>query len=373
MSHLDHPKPFRVLSLDGGGMRGLYTATVLETLTGHFESRRGGAPLDIGKGFDLIVGTSTGGILAAALAHGQPLQKVIDLYRVEGSKIFTDPMPDTAQGFKMIRWLWRNKAKAANHNEHLRRVLRSFFKDETLGQLYQRRQIGLCIPSVKAEHQTTKVFKTPHIGRFTVDASFRLVDVCMATSAAPIFLPLVDIADPKADGQSFVYADGGLWANNPVLVGILEALEITASSKRAIQVLSVSTCPAPEGELIKPGSEDFGFVQWRAGTKIVSLSMNAQAAGCEYMARLLQERLRELGRDITVTRLRSSSLSADQMRWMRLDAASPEALRALSQLGRHDGQEAISLCDGGRSTVCADGQLLRDVFNEMPEKQRTKD
>jgi len=373
MNKLDQSKPFRVLSLDGGGMRGLYTATVLDTLARHFESRRGLATLDIGKGFDLIVGTSTGGILAAALAHGQPLKRVMDLYRVEGLKIFTDPMPDTAQRLKLFRWLWRNKSKAANPNDHLRSVLESFFEDETMGQLYQRRQIGLCIPTVKAELQTTKVFKTPHISRFTVDANYRLVDVCMATSAAPIFLPMVDIADPKAHGQTFVYADGGLWANNPVLVGILEALEITASSKRPIQVLSVSTCAAPEGELIKPGDENFGFMQWRAGTKIVSLSMNAQAAGCEYMARLFQERLREHGRDITVTRLRSSSLSADQMRWMRLDAASPEALRALSQLGSHDGQEAIRLCDGGRSTVCVDGQLLRDIFNDMPQQQPNKD
>ena len=366
-------KPFRVLSLDGGGMRGLYTATVLDTVAKHFASRRAVESLDIGKGFDLIVGTSTGGILAAALAHGQPLRKVIDLYRIEGAKIFTDPMPDTAERFNLIRWLWRNKSKASNHNGHLKSVLTNFFQSETLGQMYQRRGISLCIPSVKAEQQTTKVFKTPHNSRLTFDAGYRLVDVCLATSAAPIFLPLVDVPDPMAVGQNFVYADGGLWANNPVLVGILEALEMTASSKRPIQVLSVSTCPAPEGELIKPGNENFGFMQWRAGTKIVSLSLNAQAAGCEYMARLFQERLRELGRDITVTRLRSSSLSADQMRWMRLDAASPAALRALSQLGSHDGQEAIRLCDGGRSTICADGQLIRDVFHEMPHQQLTKE
>ncbi len=358
--------PFRVLSLDGGGMRGLYTATVLETLACHFASRRGAKALDVGKGFDLIVGTSTGGILATAIAHGQALTRVMDLYRLEGPMIFTDPMPDTAERWKLAGWLWRNRRKASNRNDCLRRVLCGFFGEETLGRLYQRRGIRLCIPAVKAEHQTTKVFKTPHASRLTFDAGYRLVDVCMATSAAPIFLPMVNLADPGGNGCSFVYADGGLWANNPVLIGILEALELTASTARPIQVLSVGTCAAPEGELIAPGSEDFGFVQWRAGTKIVSLSLNAQAAGCAYMAGLLQDRLRELGRPITVARLPSSSLSADKMRWMRLDAASPEAIRALSQLGSHDGQAAIRMCDGGGKQAGADGQLLQEVFDNMP-------
>jgi patatin-like phospholipase/acyl hydrolase len=221
---------------------------------------------------------------------------------------------------------------------------------------------------VKAEQQTTKVFKTPHSSRLTFDAAYRLVDVCMATSAAPIFLPMVDIANPNCSSQTFIYADGGLWANNPVLVGMLEALELTAAARRPIQVLSISTSSAPEGELIQPGSENYGFVQWRAGTKILSLSLNAQASGCEYMARLLQDRLRELECPITVTRLKSSTLSPDQMRWMRLDAASDLALRALSQLGSHDGQAAIALCDGGGNGTSEDCRLLGSIFNAMPEK-----
>jgi len=352
-------------------MRGLYTATVLDTLARHFATKKGIKELDVGKGFDLIVGTSTGGILATALVHDQPLSKVMDLYRVEGPSIFTDPMPDTNNRFGLMRWLWRNKSKASNSNCHLRSVLNGFFHEETLGEVYQRRKIALCIPSVKAEQQTTKVFKTPHLSRLTFDAAYRLVDVCLATSAAPIFLPLVDLSDPNSNGQNFVYADGGLWANNPVLIGILEALEITAS--RPIQVLSIGTCPAPEGELILPGNENLGFVQWRAGTKIASLSMNAQAAGSAYMAALLQNRLRELGRAITVTRLQSCPLSPEQMRWMRLDGASAEALRALGQIGSQDGQLAIRLCDGGSSTPCADGDLIREIFNDMPERKSEKE
>ena len=83
-------KPFRVLSLDGGGMRGLYTASVLSTLAQRFSPSN---QLDIGKGFNLIAGTSTGGILACALAAGVPIERVIDLYRNEGPAIFRDPVP----------------------------------------------------------------------------------------------------------------------------------------------------------------------------------------------------------------------------------------------------------------------------------------
>jgi predicted acylesterase/phospholipase RssA len=119
MSTPDAQKPFRVLSLDGGGMRGLYTAVVLETLAMHFARKREprADSLDIGKGFDLIVGTSTGGILACSLAFGLPLSKLADLYRVEGPKIFTDPMPDNDDTLKLVRWLLRNRKKAANKDD----------------------------------------------------------------------------------------------------------------------------------------------------------------------------------------------------------------------------------------------------------------
>jgi patatin-like phospholipase/acyl hydrolase len=69
--------PLRVLSLDGGGMRGTYTATYLDRVAASFASRQGVAALDIGAAFDLIVGTSTGGIIACALAAGIPLAEIV--------------------------------------------------------------------------------------------------------------------------------------------------------------------------------------------------------------------------------------------------------------------------------------------------------
>ena len=86
-------KYFRVLSLDGGGMRGTYTATYLSRVASAFAKRRGLDRLDVGRDFDLIVGTNTGGLLASALVAGLPLENVVALYREHGPRIFQRRMP----------------------------------------------------------------------------------------------------------------------------------------------------------------------------------------------------------------------------------------------------------------------------------------
>lgn len=86
--HQQVERPFRVLSLDGGGMRGIYTAAFLSRLTDQFARLRGEPALDLGRGFDLITGTSTGAIVGCALAIGRPISEVVALYREHGPKIF---------------------------------------------------------------------------------------------------------------------------------------------------------------------------------------------------------------------------------------------------------------------------------------------
>jgi uncharacterized protein len=81
-------KPYRVLSLDGGGMRGIYTAAFLERLLSQQAARSGSPQLDLGLGFDLIVGTSTGAIVGAAAAVGVPMRELVALYENHGPKIF---------------------------------------------------------------------------------------------------------------------------------------------------------------------------------------------------------------------------------------------------------------------------------------------
>src|SRR5437868_2467493 len=72
-------RPFRVLCLDGGGMRGIYTASYISHLAQGFSAKRGVGPLDVGSGFNLIVGTSTGAIIGCALAAGIPAERILRL------------------------------------------------------------------------------------------------------------------------------------------------------------------------------------------------------------------------------------------------------------------------------------------------------
>lgn len=135
--------PLRVLSLDGGGMRGTYTATYLDRVAATFARRRNVEALDIGAAFDLIVGTSTGGIIAAALATGVSLSEIVTLYAENGSAIFSRPLPAGAIGV-VFDIPMRPRALAAG-TEALRAALISKLGTKTLGQVYAERGIALAI------------------------------------------------------------------------------------------------------------------------------------------------------------------------------------------------------------------------------------
>lgn len=94
-------RPYRVLSLDGGGMRGIYTAAFLDRLVTQFARTRGVDGLDLGKGFDLITGTSTGAIVGCALAVGRPMSEIVKMYRDHGRQIFPHRIKGTASA------IWR--------------------------------------------------------------------------------------------------------------------------------------------------------------------------------------------------------------------------------------------------------------------------
>ena len=112
--------------------------------------------------------------------------------------------------------------------EALERVLGEYLGDALLGDS----KVRLCIPSFEGEHSEVFVFKTPHHQDFRLDWREKMVKVALATSAAPTyFRPLDD------DGYKFV--DGGIWANNPVMIGLTEALTSFSAQRERIRILSL--------------------------------------------------------------------------------------------------------------------------------------
>lgn len=351
-------KPYRVLSLDGGGMRGLYTATTLHTLMRRYRSNSEEPDKDIGKAFDLIVGTSTGGILATALASGISTQEIIKFYVENGNEIFPNPMPSGK--LSLYKWAVEFRKKPSGSPDKLKECLTKLFGTQTILSMYKKRNIALCIPVVNVGTNKAWVFKTPHVPSKHRDDNYSLVDVCMATSAAPIFFPLHMIKNPDTGVGCDVFGDGGLWANNPVLIGLIEALEVAGD--RPIEIISVGTCPPPSGQVVTADKLGRGVADWDVGIKIVETSIDAQASGHQFMASFLTKKLTQLGKSCTLVRLPQNPPSSEQIMHLGLDKASEAAVCVLSQLGKSDGEVAHSWSLPGGSQ---DQLMVQDIFKSM--------
>jgi patatin-like phospholipase/acyl hydrolase len=239
---------FQILSLDGGGIKGLFSAAVLAFL----EEDHGSHIADY---FDLIVGTSTGGIIALALGMGMRPREIVRFYVQKGSNIFA------AKPLSGIKRFFRSKYDSNG----LEGALKDCFGEKRLGDSIKR----LVIPSYNIGEDDVYLFKTPHHERLKRDYKVPVWKVALATSAAPTFFP----ACLKLDHIRLV--DGGVWANNPTMVGIVEAISMLDVPLSAIRVLSLGTTNAVKG---RPKKLDRGGLwQWR--TDAVDVIMRGQSIG----------------------------------------------------------------------------------------------
>jgi predicted acylesterase/phospholipase RssA len=353
-------KPFRVLSLDGGGMRGIYTAEYLGCLASGFSKRTGRADLDIGKGFDLIVGTSTGAIVGCALVAGVPLKKVVSLYKNSGKLIFPRRVPTGIAS--ALPDLIQRPAALKRGSKALQSALTAAFGTETVGQVFTRRGIALAVTAVNLSNHRGWVFKTPHrVGKTNHrDDAYSLVDVCLASSAAPVYRSVAAIETPGHRGHFDTFIDGGLWANNPILVGLVDALEV-AGPEQPIELYALGTCPRPAGTSITPKEVHRGLKEWKFGGEAAVIAIDAQEFTFDHMAKLLAPHLRH---DCQVIRFPREAVPAAMMNYLDLDDTRSEAADALIGLARTDADLTNSRCSDPNDSH---GSLVQALFESMPE------
>lgn len=351
-------RTYRVLCIDGGGMRGIYSAAYLHALVSAYEGSRKISDIDIGKSFNLISGTSTGAILACALAWGVPLPKVIALYREKGPSIFPEKVP--AKLMKLaVQWPRRSSLNKKGA-EALRAALDNELDGITINDLWQKRKIGLAIPAVEMSRHRSWVFKTPHLPNSrNRDGKFTLTDVCMASTAAPVFRSMAWLLAPDGEG-SLVFVDGGLWANNPVLIGLTDALGMTNEGDR-IEIFCLGTCPPPSGNQIASESEIHrGYAEWRIGADVANVAIAAQQYAYDNMAVMIG---RHVGRDVHIIRFPRGEPAANLMEHLDLDETSKVSMNALVKQGQTDAYEALSI--SGRPDH-KDGPAIHLIFQTAP-------
>lgn len=213
--HGSDPKRFQILSLDGGGIKGIFIAALLAKFEEDLQT-------EISTHFDLIVGTSTGGIIALCLGLGMRPRDIVEFYVAQGPKIFRNPF--WVNGLR--HWFYRKYS-----SNPLKAALHDCFENRLLGDSKKR----LVIPSYNLGEDDVYLFKTPHHPHLKRDYQVPMWKVGLATSAAPTFFPAFKGLD------SIRLIDGGVWANNPTMVGIVEAVSMLNVPLRSIGVLSLGT------------------------------------------------------------------------------------------------------------------------------------
>lgn len=330
-------KPFRVLSIEGGGMRGYYTATLLNALCRLFNE--GSSNVDFGKNLNLICGTSTGAILACTIAKGILLQEVMKMYKKEGKQIFSRPVPKSI--IKKICWSVQHFRNHSAETEYLKNALESYFNSVTLEDVYKERGIALCIPAVNANNHRAWLFKTPHEKDLNRDKKYSLVDVCMASAAAPFLFSPHIVENPSNPDNVQCFVDGGIWANSPVLVALVEAVRI-AQPEQEIHILSVGTAAAPNDGSKTLRKSQWGIKQWGYGRGVIEMSISAISYWHYSMAYVMANSFSRNGREIKIMKLTEKLKSLDKYSAIGIDKADDKAIHTMSEMAESDALENYS-------------------------------
>jgi hypothetical protein len=313
----NNKKQVKILSLDGGGIRGIIPAVILVEI----EKRTG---KKISECFDLITGTSTGGILASALCSnsGISAKKALDIYMKQGQTIFS-------RSVMQKLWFFSSLSDTKYSHKGLEAVLTQHFQKETIDEVKAK----LLIPAYDIHNRESYFFKS-----WKKDcAGVPLVTACMATSAAPTYFPPVHT---YIQGKERTFIDGGVYMNNPAVSAYVEAIRHYRDEENTeidVFMLSLGT-----GQLTQSipydSAKNWGKIEWVA--PLIDCMFDGDSDAVEYQMNML------LGQNYVRLQVRDLDEKAQEM-----DVVEPDNLKNLK-----------SLAD---KLIKANSHLIDDICNNV--------
>ncbi len=260
---------YRLLTLDGGGIRGVLTSVLLERLE---------AEIPFLHRIDLYAGTSTGGIIALGLAAGYSPAEIGELYRLQSREVFANSWVDDLLDLGKL-------AGAEYSLDPLHQILSERFGEMTLADLPKK----VLIPTFDLDNENPdpeqRTWKPKFFHNFLgpdSDGDQRVVDVAVRTSAAPVYFPVYQ-----------GYIDGGVVANNPSMCALAQAIHPGTARQAPEDVVLLSIGTGMNPQFLPVENADWGLAQW--ARHLLGLMLEGNAGVADYqVAQSLGERYRRL-------------------------------------------------------------------------------
>jgi uncharacterized protein len=319
-------KSIKVLSIDGGGIRGIIPAIIL----GALQKCVGKEPWET---FDLIAGTSTGGIITVGIGtacnNGKPYspQQLVDLYVENGAAIFRKSVIEVGKELLLPKY----------SPAGLEPVLLKFFGETE----FKAALTPLLVSSYDLQTQLPFFFKSHKIAS---DASYNwpVRQVARATSAAPTYFPPCHLV---RGNQDYALVDGGVFVNNPSMAAYVEVRRLYPEVQNVV-VVSVGTGDRQDA-ITFAAAKDWGLIGW--AKQIVPVLMDSVSEAVDYELKNLPE--------CSYHRLQDEELPPDAVEMDNVTPANIANLQTIAQ--KYVASHSVELDE-----ACAD--LKSGRFSDMP-------